>query len=138
MGTFRMDIPNELTKLLSTMETQMNEISVDAVKEAEPIVVDALKAECSKHNVSGDDKTRGQMVASIKATGPKKNALGIYDFVRPTGKDSKGVRNMEKLAYLEYGTSKQPATPVCQKVKDQISKKVADTMETRIKRGFGI
>lgn len=138
MGTFRMDIPNELTKLLSTMETQMDEISVDAVKEAELIVVDALKAECSKHNVCKEDKTRGQMVASIKATGPKKNALGVYDFVRPTGKDSKGVRNMEKLAHLEYGTSKQPATPVCQKVKDQISKKVADTMETRIKRGFGI
>lgn len=138
MGRFHVDIPNDLIKLLNTMEAQIDEISVDAVKEAEPIVVNALKEECSKHNISETDKTRGQMTASIKATGPKKNALGVYDFVRPTGKDSKGVRNMEKLAYLEYGTSKQKATPVCQKVKNQIGKKVADTMETRVKRGLGI
>ena len=32
---------------------------------------------------------------------------GFYAVVRPTGTDSKGVRNMEKAVYLEYGTSKQ-------------------------------
>ena len=78
------------------------------------------------------------MVASIKATGPKKTKSKIYDFVRPTGKDAKGVRNMEKLAYLEYGTSKQPATPVCTKVKNQIGREVADTVESEIKKGMGL
>ena len=32
--------------------------------------------------------------------------------IRPTGTGRKGVRNMEKLAYMEYGTSHQRATPV--------------------------
>ncbi len=32
--------------------------------------------------------------------------------IRPTGTGRKGVRNMEKLAYMEYGTSHQCATPV--------------------------
>jgi hypothetical protein len=52
------------------------------------------------------------MAASIKSTGIKTNKSGKFLVVRPTGKDSKGVRNMEKMAYLEYGTYKQAATPV--------------------------
>ena len=47
--------------------------------------------------------------------------------VRPTGKDvrvtKKGrkhvVRNMEKLAYLHYGTAKQPATGIVTKAVNQ-------------------
>ena len=52
------------------------------------------------------------MSRSIKPTKPKKNRWGHFIVIRPTGKDKKGVRNMEKLVYMEYGTSKQSPTPV--------------------------
>lgn len=138
MGSFHMEIPSSLFEFLNKLEGNIDVICCDGIKASEPIIEKALKEECAKHNIAERDTTRGAMVASIKATGPKKTKSGIYDFVRPTGKDAKGVRNMEKLAYLEYGTSKQPATPVCTKVKNQISKEVADTMENEIKKGMGL
>ena len=51
----------------------------------------------------------GAMVGSVK-TMIKKNQYGWFSVSRPTGRDAKGVRNMEKLAYAEFGTSKQRAT----------------------------
>lgn len=138
MGAYHMEVPDKLTQLLSNLETNIDNICKGAVASAEPIVVNALKEECSKHNIAEHDRTRGAMVASIKATGPKKNARGIYDFVRPTGTDAKGVRNMEKLAYLEYGTSKQPARPVCTKVRNRIEKQVAERLESEIRKGAGL
>ena len=48
------------------------------------------------------------MVSSVKHTKAGKTKIGgYYAAVRPTGKDANGVRNMEKAAYLEYGTSKK-------------------------------
>lgn len=138
MGNFQMDIPDDLLDFLKKAESQIDEIAEEAVRSAEDVVVDALKSECSKHNIAETDQTRGQMMQSIKATGPRKNQYGIYDYVRPTGKDTKGVRNMEKLAYLEYGTSKQAATPVCQKVVNQIGEKISNIMSEKVKEGLGI
>ena len=57
-------------------------------------------------------KDSGAMNASIKPTKPKRGRDGYSVTVRPTGTDKKGVRNMEKMAYLEYGSQKQAATPV--------------------------
>ena len=53
------------------------------------------------------------MAASIKPTGLMAGyGGGYYMCTRPTGRDKKGVRNMEKLAYLEFGVKGRPATPV--------------------------
>lgn len=65
-----------------------------------------LKKETAKHIGSGN------MHNSISSQKAKKNKYGWYAVARPRGVDENGVRNMDKLAYLEYGTSKQPATPV--------------------------
>lgn len=66
-----------------------------------------VRAETARHHRTGD------MEGSIKKTGASMGASGNYYIcVRPTGTDRKGVRNMEKMAYAEYGTSKQPATPI--------------------------
>ncbi len=65
------------------------------------------------------------MADSVKQTKPKENQYGWMTCVRPTGKstryiDAHGklqdrkdpVRNMEIIAHMEYGTSKQSKTPV--------------------------
>ena len=77
-----------------------------ALKEASVILEQSIK-----RRASGHDRT-GAMSRSIKPTKPKKNRWGHFIVIRPTGKDKKGVRNMEKLVYMEYGTSKQSPTPV--------------------------
>lgn len=90
-----------------------------ALNEAAPILEEKLKSRIAKHDGTG------AMSASIKKTKPKKNKWGHYIVIRPTGIDirqNKGkpwaknatneVRNMEKLVYMEYGTSTQSPTPV--------------------------
>lgn len=76
------------------------------LEEAVPILSKSIIRRASIH------KATGEMLRSIKPTKPKRNAIGYYIAVRPTGKDQKGVRNMEKLIYLEFGTHRQKAQPV--------------------------
>jgi HK97 gp10 family phage protein len=94
------DLLHGLTSMnVGAMTTKM-------IEDAEPIMMENVKRYAEKHRVSG------AMIKSIKSTGVKERKGGKYLVVRPTGKDKKGVRNMEKMAYLEYGTVKQPATPI--------------------------
>lgn len=90
---------------------ELNRIDIDRIapkmlEESVPILEKSVKIEVAKH------KDTGAMEESIKPTAADVNKKGHYICVRPTGKDKKGVRNMEKMVYMEYGTSKQDATPV--------------------------
>lgn len=82
----------------------------------------ALKKQCAKH------RRTGKMADSIKAgkVGKFKNG-GYYVNVAPTGTSTeylddrdkkrtrkKPVRNVELLAYIEYGTKKQAKQPLIQ------------------------
>jgi len=49
----------------------------------------------------------GDLKKSIRAGSILKRNDGLFRAVRPTGVDKKGVRNMDKAAYHNYGTSKQ-------------------------------
>lgn len=89
---------------------EISQIDIDRIapkmlEESVPILEKSVRAESAKH------RDTGAMEESIKATGANINARGHYICVRPTGRDEKGVRNMEKMVYMEYGTSKQAATP---------------------------
>ena len=139
MAQLTIDIAQGLQDMLKNLEGNIEKTCERAVKKAEPVVVQAMKTECSKHNIAETDETRGQMVDSIKATGPKHNEKGCYDYVRPTGRDSRrdaanpsGMRNMEKLAYLEYGTAKQAATPVCRRVTNEVGPKISEVMKEEL------
>ena len=93
------------------------------LEESVPILEKAVKAEAAKH------KDTGAMEESIKATGADINAKGHYICVRPTGRDEKGVRNMEKMIYMEYGTSKQKETPVLSPAVRKAEGPVLDKMQ---------
>lgn len=95
---------DQLLRELTSLDA--DKMSDEMLKAAEPVMLEKLKHHAGKHRDSG------RMADSIKSTGIKTNKSGKFLVVRPTGKDSKGVRNMEKMAYLEYGTYKQAATPV--------------------------
>ena len=77
---------------------------------AAPILEKNLRSQVKRETNRG--YATGDLASSIKAKKPGKNAYGHYVMVTAEGKDRKGVRNNEKLAYLNYGTSKQQARPV--------------------------
>lgn len=104
MAIFYADGVDDLVKDLGKLEFE--KIAPKALKKAEPIMTDKLKASTASHRQTGD------MVGSIKAREVKKKGDMIYIFIGPSGKGSNGTRNMEKMAYLEYGRTRQAATPV--------------------------
>ncbi|WP_394923261.1 hypothetical protein [uncultured Robinsoniella sp.] len=86
---------------------RFDEIAPKMLEESVPILEAEVREQASAHWVSGD------MVNSIKKSGKAAGRDGgYYICVRPTGTDSKGVRNMEKMAWLEFGVKGRPATPV--------------------------
>ena len=123
MARFDFDVPDDFIRQLGNL-TDVDRYAPQMIDEAVPILERYVKAETERHKVSGD------MYKSIKHT--KAGAYtggGYYATVRPTGKDRKGVRNMEKMAYLEYGTSKQPATPVLTKAMNDSEPEVLAKMQ---------
>ena len=86
---------------------RFDEVAPKMMKAGMEILQEEVVAEASKH------KDTGAMAASIKPTGLMAGyGGGSYMCTRPTGRAKKGVRNMEKLAYLEFGVKGRPATPV--------------------------
>lgn len=132
MQGITIDFPSDLEEKLQIIVK--SEIGIKAVEAAVPIAESAMKSELEKHHRAKRDPTYGEMAESVKATEPKENEYGAYAYIRPTGTDSKGVRNMEKLAYLEYGTVKQAGTPVMANIKSEIEKEVVNTMQKVIEQ----
>lgn len=101
---------DELEKVLRKME-QPEKMAIKAVDAASPVLVASMKSA-----IAGATKGTGSgsLIGSISATSARQNELGVFSAVRPTGSDSKGVRNGAKLAYLEYGvrSRNQPPRPV--------------------------
>lgn len=121
MARFDVKGIEDLMKDLSDMKVER--IAPKMLEEAVPILEEKVKDRAATHQVSGD------MHLSIKPTKPKRGRDGYSITVRPTGTDKKGIRNMEKAAYLEYGTSKQKATPVISPAIREAEEPVCDKMQ---------
>lgn len=130
MAKFDFEIPADFIKQLGRL-ADVDRIAPQMIDEAIPILESNVKSEVSKH------KRTGALANSVKKTKANKNKYGYYASVRPTGKDSKGVRNMEKLAYLEYGTSKQSPTPTLTKAINDSESAVLDKMQEVFSREVG-
>ena len=131
MGKFDFEISPEFIKQLGRL-ADVERVAPKMIDEAIPILLDNVKAEAAQHKKSED------MYKSIKPTKAKKTKKGGYfASVRPTGTDKKGVRNMEKLAWLEYGTKKQTPTPILTKaIKDSqsaVEQKMKEVFEREVK-----
>lgn len=86
---------------------RLDEIAPKMLEEAAPILEEEVIRQATPHWVSGD------MVKSIKKTKVTSGKRGgHYIAVRPTGRDHNGIRNMEKMAWMEFGAKGRPAMPV--------------------------
>lgn len=130
MAKFDFEIPADFIKQLGKL-ADVDRIAPQMIDEAIPILEGNVKSEVSKH------KRTGALANSVKKTKANKNKYGYYASVRPTGKDSKGVRNMEKLVYLEYGTSKQSPAPTLTKAIKDSESAVLDKMQEVFSREVG-
>ncbi len=130
MGKFDFEIPADFIKQLGRL-ADVDRIAPQMIDEAIPILESNVKVEVAKH------KRTGALANSVKKTKAKKNKYGYYASVRPTGKDKKGVRNMEKMVYLEYGTKKQPARPTLTKAIKDSESAVLDKMQEVFSREVG-
>lgn len=131
MAKFDFEIPADFIKQLGRL-ADVDKYAPQMIDEAIPILLDNVKAETAHHRQTGD------MYKSIKKTKAKKTKKGGYfASVRPTGTDKKGVRNMEKMVYLEYGTKKQPARPTLTKAMKDSEAAVLNKMEEVFKREVG-
>ena len=117
---------DDLMKGLSQLD--VDKIAPIMLDEAAPILEKAVKKRTAVH------KDTGALQASIKPTKSKRTGDGYSITVRPTGKDEKGVRNMEKAAYLEYGTSKQAARPFIGETVRAVEPKVLNKMQEVFER----
>lgn len=124
MARLDFEIPPDFYEQLGKL-SEIEEFAPKMLSEAAPILVKTMKSELSKH------KRTAELVDAVKADKPKmsKKHGGHFITVYPRGYsreyiDSSGklrkrntkVRNMEKLASIEYGNSDQPATPVMKKI----------------------
>lgn len=132
MGKFDFNIPQEFIDKLERMQ-DTDVTTKKILKATVPILKRQVKAECEKHT-----RTRS-MVDSVDATKIKKNKIGWFVTVRPTGVDEKGVGNMEKMAHAEFGTSKQAATPILSKAiadcRDECLEKMIETYKEIVESG---
>lgn len=136
MADFQLDFDDSIFKGLDKL-SDTEKISAKMLQEASPIVVESMKSELKLH------KQTSELVNSIKPTKPRRNKNGDnVVVVRPTGKSTttiaqngkaytrkKAVRNMEKLASLEFGNLHgQKPTPIIEKVIKGTEKAVFDKM----------
>lgn len=128
VAKFDIDFPDELVRQLEKLEN-FDEIAEAMLTEAEPILREEITAEASTHKDFGD------MVDSITSQ-IKKNAIGWFLTTYPRGKDRKGVRNMDKMMYIEYGTKDQPADPILSRAVRKAEPKVLKKMQEVFDRYF--
>lgn len=124
------DLEKELEQL-----GDIDDIAPVILEAAAPILKEELQSQVQQAADKG--YANGDLAGSIKANKPGENHLGHYVSVTAKGKDRKGIRNNEKLAYLNYGTSKQSARPVISKAMKNSEKKCLDTMQKKFNEVTG-
>lgn len=102
-----------------------------AVPELEESVKSGIKEAANRGYATGE------LANSVKGTKAKINNYGVMSAVRVTGTDKRGMRNGEKMAYLEYGTSKQNPHPVMQKAVNRVKGECIQTMQEVYNREIG-
>lgn len=103
---------DELEKELMALG-DITDVAPAMLEAAAPILEKELKSRVKAEADKGYAK--GDLALSIKANKPGENHLGHYVSITAKGRDRKGIRNNEKLAYLDLGTQKQGARPVISK-----------------------
>lgn len=155
MANFSLSGVNEFADELQKLSDVTDEMAMKIVNEAADIMDKklkaAIKAKTTKYGT-------GTLADSIHHNKPQKNALGIFTVSTARGKDTKkgrykktshaahnkktgsyvghresygsgAVANADKLYFLEFGNSRQPATPIVGPCVNEVESKVLEKMQ---------
>lgn len=142
MARFKVDMPADLFSELGNM----SELCPKIIEEAEPVLVEGMQNQIRKV-IRHPDRSTGELVESITAGKPKQDKDGSWSgFVGPQGYSSryyyKGrkksrkykLSNAAKLVFMEYGTTRQKATPVLDSVIKNTEAEALDRMQAAFER----
>lgn len=134
MARFEMNGLDEIMKDLDVM-ADLGEVAPKMIDAATPTVAKNLSKNI--HAAANRGYATGELENAVHATKAKLNNYGYFAAVSVAGKDSKGTRNGEKLAYLEYGTSTQEAHPVMAKTVNESKDICIEKMQEVFNREMG-
>ncbi len=134
MGTFDFSIPDEFQKRISRI-SNIDTLAPKMLERAAPIVLAAIRARTPKDT--------GTLANSLTAQKPEKEKSGGWickisfagtdERMTPSAKypakSRTAVRNNEKAAIKEYGTSKRKAEPFIRPAVDSVKKEIVAAMQ---------
>lgn len=95
---------DKLLRKLEGMENKLPKATKEILTEGGEILTTETRR--AVRNAANRGYATGALERSIAPTDPKSNIYGSFVAVRPTGRDSKGMRNGEKWGYLLHGNGK--------------------------------
>lgn len=126
---FDFSIPDDLQKELESL-ANFDEIAPKMLDAATPIIEKSIKLRLARHKRSGDlvesvsahkaKATKGVYIGKVKFDGYSKHRYK---------KRSQTVANAQKAISLEYGTSKQRATPFLKQAVNDVEIQVVQKMQ---------
>lgn len=126
MASFTYDMSEEFESQLAKL-ANLDEIAPKMINSATPLVVQSIKRHLRPH------KRTGRLIDSVSALKAKKTKIGTWQGrVHFSGYENKGndkVANNQKAIALEYGTTKQTATPFMEKSVRDVEGDVAKAMQ---------
>jgi hypothetical protein len=128
MAGFNIDIPDDMFGLEDMLSGELGKEMIDA---ALPELEREVKTGYAAHSRTG------QLESSIKVHPARPSGGGYYAFLAPEGTRSDGKRNGEIAVYLEYGTGRQPSTPVIGPASKRAEGKVIEKMREVFDRKVG-
>lgn len=152
MASFRVEIDADLIKQLTSLGERTDQIAQFMLDDAGQILADELEAEIRAKHVDS-----GELADSIEANVYKDKNGNWVVWAYPEGKTKKfrhkgkvyarskkgtmskgqALFNADKLFWIEYGTSKQPARPFMEKMVKRIEGKIIRNMQEIFEREVG-
>ena len=127
MASFEFDM-SEFEIMLSKL-ADPEPIARKMIEAATPMVKEAL--------VSNTPEDTGDLKKSIRASAILKRNDGLFRAIRPTGTNRNGMRNMDVMAWKNYGTRKMAAEYFIEGAAHKVGEKALDIMEETFYKEVG-
>lgn len=131
MAKFTVDIPNDIHRQLQRI-ANLDDVAPQMIEEAAPHLVEAVKRRLAVHRNTGALEQSVKFGEVKKARGGGyygKSYFDGYDPATVTPSKPKGTANAIKAMALEWGSTKQAATPFLVSAKKDCEREVVDTMQ---------
>ncbi len=126
--SFRSEGFDEILKELNGF-TNAGDLSDEMLNAAAPVLEKELKKQVN--TAANRGYATGELEKAISANKPAENVHGHYVAITAKGKNKKGTRYNEVLAYLNYGTSRQAARNVVSKANKKSEEECIEKMQEK-------